>query len=81
MQALLLASASPARRRLLDRAAIPHPYAVIGVTKTRLRPRALQLAAELRFAKRLARAKAERWPEPIGVEEASGWVAIPLLGL
>lgn len=58
MQALLLASASPARRRLLEQAAIAHRYAVSGVDEDAIGAGAPQLTAE-QLVQRLARAKAE----------------------
>lgn len=50
---LLLASASPARRRLLEQAAIPHRVEVSGVAEE-----AIQDADPARLARRLAQAKA-----------------------
>ncbi len=51
---LLLASASPARRRLLEQACIPHRVQVSGVVEE-----ALQEPDPLRLVQRLAQAKAE----------------------
>lgn len=51
---LLLASASPARRRLLEQAGIPHRVMVSGVDEE-----AIQDADPLRLVQRLAKAKAE----------------------
>ncbi|MFN9530459.1 MAG: Maf family protein, partial [Cyanobacteriota bacterium] len=51
---LLLASASPARRRLLEQACIPHRVQVSGVVEE-----AVQEPDPVRLVERLARAKAE----------------------
>ena len=51
---LMLASASPARRRLLEQADIPHRICVSGVDEDTIRSRDPQ-----QLVKRLARAKAE----------------------
>jgi septum formation protein len=66
---LLLASASPARRRLLEQAAIPHRVEVSGVAEEEI-----QEADPWRLAQRLAQAKAsavrDRLREKAGLEPA-----------
>jgi len=65
---LLLASASPARRRLLEQAHLPHRVQVSGVDEE-----AIQDADPVRLVQRLARAKAEavlqQWAQKPAVEE------------
>jgi septum formation protein len=73
---LLLASASPARRRLLEQAAIPHQVAVSGVAEEEIHD-----ADPSRLAQRLAQAKAtavrDRLPLPVrGRREEGGQAAI-----
>ncbi|MFM9048360.1 MAG: Maf family protein [Cyanobium sp.] len=64
---LLLASASPARRRLLEQAGVPHRVRVSGVDEE-----ALQDADPLRLVQGLARAKATAVYDTLGVADGDG---------
>ena len=72
---LLLASASPARRRLLEQAAIPHGVRVSGVDEE-----AIQHPDPEQLVQRLARAKAQAVLGTLGAEgagpDASPWTAV-----
>ncbi|MFM9110307.1 MAG: nucleoside triphosphate pyrophosphatase [Prochlorococcaceae cyanobacterium] len=62
---LLLASASPARRRLLEQAAIPHRVVVSGVDETSIAdPDPRQLVIQLALAKAAAVASRPGEPQP-----------------
>jgi septum formation protein len=62
---LLLASASPARRRLLEQAGVPHRVKVSGVDED-----AIQDPDPLRLVQRLAQAKGEVFGKPADPAEA-----------
>ena len=63
---LLLASASPARRRLLEQAGIPHRVRVSGVDEEAIRD-----TDPMRLVRRLAQAKAEAVSAELSVPESS----------
>jgi septum formation protein len=62
---LLLASASPARRRLLEQAGVPHRVKVSGVEEE-----GIQDPDPLRLVQRLAQAKAQAVRETLGATDA-----------
>jgi septum formation protein len=70
---LLLASASPARRRLLEQAAVPHRVQVSGVDEA-----GIQEPDPLHLVQRLALAKAQAVADMLGAEAA--WPSMGVLG-
>jgi septum formation protein len=73
---LLLASASPARRRLLEQAAIPFTWQVSGVDEAAIRsPDPSQLVQRLAQAKAEAVLAARGWPAPWAAPRSSESIA------